>query len=232
MTVEETFPVANPDRPQAACALVLDTSKSMQGERMEALARGLTAYRDFLAGDTEARQIVETSIITFGDQAQVVHPFSNVEEMPNLELTAAGATSMGAAIDLGIQTIEGRKKYYKEQGVDYYRPFLVVITDGAPTDIHPGNIAQYRAKLQEGAKQKKFHTLFFGTEGADFRKLKDLLGDGGHVAGIDGARFEEFFKWLSTSLSEIKDSKPGEEVHFEDPTQKTPENPNPFAFEV
>lgn len=232
MTAEEPFPVANPDRPQAACALLLDTSQSMTGERLEGLNRGLTAYREYLANDPEARQIVETSIITFGDTAQVVHPFSAVDEMPNVELSASGATAMGAALDLGIQTIEARKKYYKEQGIDYYRPFLVLITDGAPTDINPANIGEYRTKLREGAKNKKFNPLFFGTKGADFRKLKDLLGDNGNVVGLDEARFEEFFKWLSSSLSEVKDSKPGEAVQFEDPTEKTEGNPNPFAFEV
>jgi uncharacterized protein YegL len=231
-TVDEVFPVANPDRPQAACALLLDTSQSMEGARMDALRDGLSAYRTFLAGDEEARQIVETCVVTFGDSAEVVHPFSGVDDMPEIELRASGATAMGAAIDIGIEQIEERKQYYKEQGIDYYRPFLVLITDGAPTDINAQNIAAYRTRIEEGVKAKKFNPLFFGTKGTDFRKLKEIAGTAGHVTGIDGARFEEFFRRLSSSLSEVKDSKPGDEVHFEDPTRKTDENPNPFAFEV
>lgn len=231
-TADEIFPVAHPDRPQAACALLLDTSQSMEGTRLDALRDGLAAYRGFLADDEEARQIVETCVITFGDSADVVHPFSSVDDMPEVTLRAAGATSMGAAIDLGIQQIEDRKQYYKEQGIDYYRPFLVLITDGAPTDITADNLDEYRTKLEAGVQEKRFNPLFFGTEGSDFRKLKEIAGSSGPVTGIDGARFEEFFQWLSSSLSEVKDSKPGEEISFADPTASTDDHPNPFAFTV
>ena len=140
---------------------------------------------------------------------------------------------MGAAIDLGIRQIEERKAFYKEEGVDYYRPFLVLITDGAPTDLKgQQRFAECAAKLQQGAKDRKFIPLLFGTGNANFGKLKELAGPGGVVAGIDGARFEEFFQWLSKSVSGLKDSKPGEAVAFTDPTVPTAETPNPFAFEV
>ncbi len=229
----DVFPVANPDKPQAACALLLDTSRSMRGAPIRALEQGLQTYRDFLAKDAEAKLIVETCIISFSDEAKVVHPFSSVDEIPDVELTAGGWTSLGAAIDLGIEQIEERKRFYKEEGVDYYRPFLVLITDGAPTDLKSqAAFNACKAKIQDGAKERKFIPLFFGTNSASFDKLKELVGDAGTVSGIDGARFEDFFRWLSKSVSGLKDSKPGETVAFEDPTKKTADNPNPFAFEV
>jgi uncharacterized protein YegL len=233
MPSAEIFPVANPDKPQAACALLLDTSRSMRGAPIRALEQGLETYREFLSKDEEAKMIVETCIISFNDEAKVVHPFSSVEQIPKVELNAGGWTSMGAAIELGIDQIEARKQYYKEEGIDYYRPFLVVITDGAPTDLKSKQrFADLQTKLQAGAKDRKFIPLLFGTNNANFDKLKELVGDSGQVAGIDGARFEEFFRWLSKSVSGIKDSRPGDTIQFEDPTKKTRDNPNPFAFEV
>jgi uncharacterized protein YegL len=228
-----SFPIANPDKPQAACVLLLDTSRSMRGAPLRALQEGLEAYRTFLAGDEEASLIVETCVITFSDEAKVVHPFSSIESLPSLTLEAGGWTAMGAAIELGIQQIEERKAFYKEEGVDYYRPFLVLLTDGAPTDLKSqARFDEVAAKLQQGARDRKFIPLFFGTGKADFPRLKRLLGDAGTVTGIDGARFEEFFQWLSKSVSGLKDSKPGDKVAFQDPTAATPEAPNPFAFEV
>jgi uncharacterized protein YegL len=228
-----SFPIANPDKPQAACVLLLDTSRSMRGAPIRALQEGLEAYRDYLANDPEAKLIVETCVISFSDEAKVVHPFSSVESLPKIELEAGGWTSLGAAIDLGIQQIEERKAFYKEEGVDYYRPFLVLITDGAPTDLKgQARFEECAAKLQQGAKDRKFIPLLFGTGNANFDKLKQLAGEHGVVAGIDGARFEEFFQWLSKSVSGLKDSKPGEVVTFADPTLPTAETPNPFAFEV
>ena len=228
------FPVANPDKPQAACVLLLDTSRSMRGAPIRDLQKGLAAYREYLAGDPDAKLIVETCVITFSDEAKVVHPFSSVDDLPaDLGLAAGGWTSMGAAIDLGIQQIEERKAYYKEEGVDYYRPFLVLLTDGAPTDLKgEARFAACAAKLQQGAADRKFVPLLFGTGNANFEKLKALGGPNAVVAGIDGARFGEFFTWLSKSVSGLKDSKPGDRVAFVDPTVATSDAPNPFAFEV
>lgn len=228
----QAFPIANPDKPQAACVLLLDTSRSMRGAPLRALEQGLASYRSYLASDPEAKLIVETCVITFSDEAKVAHPFSAVEQMPELQLAAGGWTSLGAALDLGIQQIEERKAFYRAEGVDYYRPFLVVITDGAPTDLKGERFDQMAAKLQQGAREKKYIPLVFGTGNADFERLKALVGPTGTVAGIDGARFGEFFQWLSKSVSGLKDSKPGEVVTFVDPTQPTAEAPNPFAFEV
>jgi uncharacterized protein YegL len=228
-----SFPIANPDKPQAACVLLLDTSRSMRGAPIRALQQGLEAYREYLANDPEARLIVETCVIAFSDEAKVVHPFSDVGNLPKVELAAGGWTSMGAAIDLGISQIEERKAFYRAEGVDYYRPFLVLITDGAPTDLKgEGRFADCAAKLQQGAKDRKFIPLLFGTGNANFEKLKQLGGESAVVAGIDGARFGEFFQWLSKSVSGLKDSKPGQVVTFADPTVPTPDQPNPFAFEV
>jgi len=229
----ETFPVAHPDRPQAACALLLDTSRSMRGEKIRGLEAGVKAYREYLHKDPMAKDIVETAVITFSTEANVAHTFSNVETMPEIELKAQGWTAMGAAIDKAIELIEERKQYYKAEGVDYYRPFLVLITDGGPTDIKgKEKLAEYAKKIQDGAKGKKFYPLFFGTKNADFDKLKQLVGEAGAVVGIDEVRFEDLFQWLSRSVSGLKDSQPGDQVQLEDPTKLTVENPNPFAFEV
>jgi uncharacterized protein YegL len=233
MDTPVSFPIANPDKPQAACVLLLDTSRSMRGAPIRALQQGLETYRDYLANDPEAKLIVETCVISFSDEAKVLHPFSDVDNLPKIDLAAGGWTSMGAAIDLGISQIEERKAFYKEEGVDYYRPFLVLITDGAPTDLKgQARFAECAAKLQQGAKDRKFIPLLFGTGNANFEKLKELGGESAIVAGIDGARFEEFFQWLSKSVSGLKDSKPGQVVTFADPTVPTPDQPNPFAFEV
>lgn len=226
------FPIANPDKPQAACVLLLDTSRSMRGAPLRALEKGLAEYRAHLANDPDAKLIVETSVITFADEAKVLHPFSSVDELPEFQLSAGGWTSMGAAIDLGLAQVEERKALYRAEGIDYYRPFLVLITDGAPTDLKGNRFAELAQKLQAAARDRKVIPLLFGTEKADFEKLKALAGPGIPVTGIDGARFGEFFQWLSKSVSGLKDSRPGEAVTFADPTKPSDEVANPFAFEV
>ena len=52
----------NPE-PRCPCILLLDTSKSMAGDRVAALNQGLQAFRDELIKDPLARQRVEVAIV-------------------------------------------------------------------------------------------------------------------------------------------------------------------------
>ena len=42
---------------------------------------------------------------------------------------------MGEAIDEAIELVEARKSWYKVTGQPYYRPWIINMTDGEPTDI-------------------------------------------------------------------------------------------------
>jgi Mg-chelatase subunit ChlD len=49
-----SFDPTNPD-PRCACVLVLDTSGSMHGEKIDQLNQGLIAFRDSLQSDSVAQ---------------------------------------------------------------------------------------------------------------------------------------------------------------------------------
>lgn len=50
-------------------------------------------------------------------------------------LIPGGLTPMGHALLKAVEAVERRKQQYKEQGINYYRPWIWLITDGYPTDI-------------------------------------------------------------------------------------------------
>src|SRR5881397_57190 len=96
--LEERIEIANPQQPHCATVLVLDTSGSMNGEKIAALNEGLKIFHKEVSKDELASKRVDLATVTFGSGATVLHDFAMITELESPELTAAGSTPMGEAI--------------------------------------------------------------------------------------------------------------------------------------
>ncbi len=145
----------------------------MYGEPINALNRGISTFKEDVIKDTQASLSVELAIITFGDTVKLAQDFITVDEFNPPKLEASGVTPMGEAMEKALILLETRKRVYKENGIGYYRPWIFLITDGAPTDNW-----QIPAEMVREAEAQK-RCLFFtvAVEGADMDKLKQI-GDG------------------------------------------------------
>lgn len=124
--------VNNPTARVPVC-LCLDTSGSMDGDPIDELNGGVRLFYEAIREDETAMYSAEISIVTFGGDAQCIADFASLEIQPDAPLlTANGMTPMGEAVNIGLDLLERRKNEYKERGVDYYQPWLVLMTDGAP----------------------------------------------------------------------------------------------------
>lgn len=202
--------VDNPE-PRCPCVLLLDTSKSMSGKPIEELNAGLKLFRDELLEDELASKRVEVAIVAFGP-TRVENDFSTPEFFEAPELMAEGETPLGAAIEQALELVDQRKETYRENGINYYRPWIFLITDGAPTDTWEAAAK----KIQAGEKDGRFAFFPVGVQNANMEVLAKLSTR--KPLHLDGLRFRDLFSWLSRSLHKVSQSQLGSEVALPSPT--------------
>jgi uncharacterized protein YegL len=189
---------ANPD-PRIACALLLDTSGSMNGEPIEQLNRGFELFCEEIKTDELAKKRAEITVITFGGVARVEIPFTEGRDLQPRTLAPTGGTPLGAALQLALDQLEQQKQAYKQAGLEYYRPWLFVLTDGAPTDGNAFTDAAARVREAEAGRKVSVFGIGVGPH-ANLDRLRELSAQRVPLM-LEGLSFSEFFSWLSASLS-------------------------------
>ncbi len=162
----------------------------------------------------------DTRIVPFNPRGLAVRPkareipfdarqaFVTVDRFQPPVLTAGGETPMGEAIQRSLALLRDRKAIYKQSGLDYFRPWMFVITDGKPTD-HIWEQAADQVKEEEVRRGVIFYAV--GVEKADM-KILARFSDARPPLKLKGLAFGDLFMWLSKSLSVIAHSRPGEQA--------------------
>lgn len=202
----------NNPTPRVAICLCLDVSGSMHGDAIRELNKGVSLFFDAIRRDETAMYASEIAIVTFGYSVECVRDFSSLtvdSDVPVLE--AEGTTPMGEAVTLALDMLNRRKQDYKRSGVDYYQPWLVIMSDGEPN----GNAALLKKAKQTTSKMvaERKLTLFpigIGND-ADMGELRGFNYPN-KAYKLAGLKFREFFEWLSKSVSATSQSTPGETV--------------------
>ena len=204
--------LAENTEPRCPCILLLDNSISMTGEPIEELNNGLKIFEEELKSDSLAAKRVEVAIVSFGP-VRVQQDFITARDFYSSPLQPDGNTPMGEAIETAAAMLQQRKERYRANGIAYYRPWIFLITDGAPTD----SITNAAQLIHKGETDKTFMFFPVGIEGADMGRLKSL-SPSREPLKMKGLMFREFFMWLSSSLGSVSQSNPGDSVALQNPT--------------
>jgi uncharacterized protein YegL len=211
---ENDFSVESPQNyeQKCLCVLVLDVSGSMSGPPIEELNQGLKDFREQVQADSTAANRLEISILTFSSFVDCLAEPTLVETLTIPTLAAKGSTKMVDAVREAIVKVEKRKEWYRQTGQPYYRPWIILITDGEPDmDQDVEGLAQEirLATSDDKVNGRKFIFFAVGVQGAKKEILEKISNPQMPPAKLQGLKFKEFFRWLSASMTTITSSKEG-----------------------
>lgn len=200
---------------KSICCFVVDVSSSMANEPINELNRGLKEFHDDIASNPVTANRLEVAVVEFSDTVDTVVQPSLVDSFTMPRLTTKGTTKLVDGVRDAISLVESRKSWYKQTGQPHLRPWIILITDGAPDgDQDVDGLAQ---EIQAGVSGKKFVFLAIGVQGANMNVLQRLSSPDMPPAALQGLKFSEFFKWVSASMSVVASSKDGDKVNLPSP---------------
>lgn len=178
--------------------VLLDTSGSMRGEPIESLKVGLQTMTSSLRRDPYALETVWISVISYDLNARVLTPLTDLESFvpPELPEPVTSPTNLGEALQLLLERYQAEVKLSTSEAKGDWLPILIVMTDGAPTDVML--YKQTAAKVAD----KKFSRIVACAAGkrAKIEPLKLLTKDVYSLETMDVASFSSFWKWVSSTI--------------------------------
>jgi uncharacterized protein YegL len=222
--IESQVPMANfggedpkNDPPRCLVILVIDVSGSMF-KAMPEVNKGLQLFADEIRLDAVARQRIEVAIITFSDIIKVVQEPALVDDFSMPTLSANGTTKMVDGMRTAINYVETRKRWYSDNSLKYYRPHILLITDGEPDSDQ--DVIGLADEIKAGGIEKHFELMPVAVIGANKQVLDKIAQTTYKPAPLQGYEFTKLFKWLSNSMSTLSKSSGKENVAYSKPDWK------------
>lgn len=205
------------------CVLVLDVSGSMRGDKLNSLNQGV---RDFFTQIQTADGVpeslidqLEIAIMQYDEEVKILRDPKLLEdgELPPTLTERGSVTETVIAIEEAIKLVEDRKAFYKSTGQSYYRPWIIVMTDGEPygKKTSDADIEAISQRVKQETSSKKYMIMGIGVgSDANMEVLKKMTA--GRAMALQGLKFGAFFEWLSNSLSVVASSKEGDKIDISD----------------
>jgi uncharacterized protein YegL len=113
-----------------------------------------------------------------------------------------------------LDLLQERKTQLRTHGIQIFRPWIFLITDGGPTDANSVWWQQAVQRIREGERNQSFVFFAVGVKGADMTRLSELTE---RKYSLDGLRFRDLFAWLSASQKVVSASAPGTKLALPKP---------------
>ena len=182
----------------------------MMGNPIKLLNMGLQNFMASIKANDDTRSSTDIAIVTFGAKVEIVMPFGKISKekgVPEIKASTT-LTPIGEGILTALELLNTRKEGYKEMGIKYYQPWLVVITDGAPQGPNAMQNMELAIKAcNELEKDDKLVIFNIGVgNSVDFDILKRVSVKREEPISVSSGDFGKLFEFLGSSSSSIVSS--------------------------
>ncbi len=201
LTRKELFDsIVAPSEQHLACVLLLDSSYSMIGDRIDSLNAAIKRFKRNVMTDEIARKRVEIAIVTFNSEVEVISDFVPIERMPTPEIRATGDTDMAGGINKAIELVKQRTREYQCLGTSFHKPWIFMITDGASNSLGDEMLQATRNIHFEHEQGCGLKFWVLGVADYDVDSMYRLTDE---VVELQNEDFTAVFDWLSESMVSV-----------------------------
>ena len=139
--------------------------------RMNELNTGLQRFISDILADPLAKLAADVAVIIFAQTTTMVKECGPIRESDcALRITTSQENEilLGKAVELTLSELDRRKRTYQEHRVEYYQPWLVIMTDGVPTSTRHQDLQE---RLKELSANRKISMFVFSIGHADMSEL-------------------------------------------------------------
>lgn len=193
-----SFNEADYYKPKRLIVIVIDKSASIYN--MQEINNCIKKFVENAKHDEDTFSSVDLSVITFNQNVEAIIDTSgilDVEWQPIDIDWYSDISDIVVGVEGGINAVKKRIDYYRTIGYNYYKPWLILITNNANQQNIDVQILS--KQIRQDVKNEVYEFLPVGIGDVSMSLLEELKGSIMPVK-LQNGRFYNFFYWLYTTL--------------------------------
>lgn len=172
-------------------SIIVDNSSSMKGEKIHKLKDAIIKFNNYMLTTNLSNYFEYTLIVFNGLQSKKLKEF-NSNHLSIDEMAEGGLALLEKSILLGLDELEKRLSELNYDGVQYYKPWFILLSDGQCYE----NIDLALIKLKDLYKTGVLTYFPFALSDSKFDERLDELKKIKRPITISTYQYDNLFEWL------------------------------------
>lgn len=193
--------------PRIPVCICLDLSEDLKNNcffpNEELMEKELNQFINDIGQNSNINDSVELCIVEIDTEPKVLRNFITVEEPEKIKIEYKGSRDINSSILKGYETLKERVELYKENGIEYYNPWMIVISGGKS---QKNSNLEIRNTIIELEKNNEMHIVPVYI-GEDYEEDEELRNELSSLSGVNNtaivklAKFGSLFNWINKNIS-------------------------------